>query len=245
MQDPSTPENASAAMASPGGRQQTPAAATQGSATPDNGAPAYEPPVYPTYGLSFNPTETAPRSIVKRALIVAAAGAGALLMLAILAAVAIPTFLSVKAASSGTAWFNGGVAGWPSVNATDLNFSDGKVVGTWKVQGASFRGPGPYMAVIRTSGQLPSGETARQYFSAVAQQLQSDGDDADLTSLSNGSPAVEWTKPVGFGAGSSDYYLYANDGPSLYMVYLEASAQDFLKALDIAKPVMFNFKGTR
>jgi hypothetical protein len=28
------------------------------------------------------------------------------------------------------------------------------------------------------------------------------------------------------------------------MVYLDASSQDFPKALDLAKPVMFNFKGT-
>jgi len=48
----------------------------------------------------------------------------------------------------------------------------------------------------------------------MAQQLESDGDQADLTVLSDGSPAAEWTKPDGFSAGSSDYYIYAKDGSS-------------------------------
>jgi len=100
------------------------------------------------------------------------------------------------------------------------------------------------LAVVRVSSQLPADETAKQYFAEVAQHLDSDGDDAALTVLSDGSPAAEWTKPDGFAAGSNDYYLYAKDGSSLYFVYLVASTQDFQKALDIAKPVMFNFKGT-
>ncbi len=171
------------------------------------------------------------------------AGVGVLFMAAVLLAVAIPTFLSVKAVSSGTAWFNGGVAGWPTVNATGLDFTGGTIVETWQVQGADFKG-GPYMAVIKINRRVPAGETARQYFLNLAQGLQSDGDDADVTVLSNGSPAVEWAKADGFGAGSSDFYIYANDGPSLYLVYLEASTQDFSKALDLAKPVMLNFRGT-
>ena len=48
-------------------------------------------------------------------LIIASVGVGVLFMAAILAAVAIPTFLAVKAASAGTGWFNGGVPGWPTV----------------------------------------------------------------------------------------------------------------------------------
>jgi hypothetical protein len=231
-------------MASPDGQQQTAAAGAQGYATPDYGTSAYGAPVYPSYGPTYYPTWTPPGSIAKKVLLIVSAVVGVLFMAAILAAVAIPTFLTVKAASSGTAWFNGGVAGWPTVRVTGLNFSGGTVVETWQVQGANFRGPGPYMAVIRISRQLPAGETPRRYFSDVAQQLESDGDEADLTALSNGSPAVEWTKAVGFGVGSSDYYLYTNDGSNLYMVSLEASTRDFLKALDIAKPVMFNFKGT-
>ena len=111
-------------------------------------------------------------------------------------------------------------------------------------RGPELQRPGPYMAVIRVSQQLPAGETAKQYFSNMAQQLESDGGEANLTVVSDGSPAAEWTKPDGFSAGSSDYYIYAKHGPGLYMVYLEASTQDFLKALDLAKPVMFNFKGT-
>lgn len=111
-------------------------------------------------------------------------------------------------------------------------------------RGPNFSGPGPYLAVVRVSSQLPADETAKQYFAEVAQHLDSDGDDAALTVLSDGSPAAEWTKPDGFAAGSNDYYLYAKDGSSLYMVYLDASSQDCPKALDLAKPVMFNFKGT-
>jgi len=180
----------------------------------------------------------------KKILVIVLAVVGALFMAAILAAIAIPTFLSVEATASGTAWFNRGVPGWPTVNLTGLNTSNGTFVESWEVQGANFSGPGPYMAVVRLSRQLPAGETATQYFSNVAQQLASNGDDADLTALTNGSPAAEWTKADGFGVGSSDYYLYAKDGSSLYMVYLEASTQDFPHALHIAKPVMFNFKGT-
>ena len=99
------------------------------------------------------------------------------------------------------------------------------------------------MAVVRLSRQLPVGETAAQYLSNVAEQLESDGD-AGPYRIDQRVPAVQWTKVDGFGAGSSDYYLYAKDGSSLYFVYLVASTQDFQKALEIAKPVMFNFKGT-
>jgi hypothetical protein len=40
---------------------------------------------------------------------------------------------------------------------------------------------------------------------------------------------MQWTKADGFAAGSSDcdYYLYAKDGSSLYMVYLDASSREF------------------
>ncbi len=237
------------------------AAGTQGyGAAPAYGAPEYGapiygapiygargdgPPAYPYLGATYNPASTSPSSIAKRVLVTACVVVGVLFMAAILAAVAIPTFLTVKAASAGTAWFNGGVPGWPTVTVPGMNStSSGAVVETWEVQGADFSGPGPYMAVVRLSRQLPVGEKAAQYLSNVAQQLESDGDDADLTVLSNGSPAVQWTKVDGFGVGSSDYYLYAKDGSNLYFVYLVASTQDFQKALDIAKPVMFNFKGT-
>ncbi len=217
---------------------------------PQYGAPVYSapadgPPAYPYLGPTYKPASESPSSIAKRILVAACVGVGVLFMAAILAAVAIPTFLTVKAVSAGTGWFNGGVPGWPTVKVPGMNStSSGAVVETWEVQGADFSGPGPYMAVVRLSRQLPVGETAAQYLSNVAQQLESAGDDADLTALTNGSPAVQWTKVDGFGAGSSDYYLYAKDGSSLYFVYLVASARDFQKALDIAKPVMFNFKGT-
>jgi hypothetical protein len=200
--------------------------------------------MYPHFEPTYNQTATPSASFAKKALIFAAVVFGGVFMTAVLAAVAIPTFLTVKETSSGNAWFNGGVPGWPTVNATGLNFTGGAVVQAWEVQGANFSGPGPYVAVIRVSRQLPVGVTAKQYFSNVARQLESDGDDADLIVLSDGSPAAEWTKPDGFGVGSSDYYLYAKDGSSLYMVYLEASSQDFPNALDLAKPVMLNFKGT-
>jgi hypothetical protein len=183
-------------------------------------------------------------TFAKKVLIAAVVAFAAVFMVAILAAVAIPTFLTVKEAASGRAWFNGGVPGWPKVNSTGLDFSGGAVVQAWEVQGANFSGPGPYMAVVRVSRQLPADETARQYFSEVADQLESDGDDADATVLSDGSPAAEWTKPDAVAGGTSAFYLYAKDGPNLYMVYLEASSPDFPKALDLAKPVMFNFKGT-
>jgi len=169
--------------------------------------------MYPHFEPTYSQTSPPLASFAKKALIFAAVAFVAVFMAAILAAVAIPTFLTVKEAASGNAWFNGGV-------------------------------PGPYVAVVRVSRQLPAGETAKQYFSNMAQQLEPDGDKADLTVLSDGSPAAEWTKPDGFSAGSSDYYLYAKDGSSLYMVYLEASTRDFPKALDLAKPVMLNFKGT-
>ncbi len=212
---------------------------------PMYGAPADGPPAYPYLGPAYNPASASPTSIAKRILVAACVGVGVLFMVAILAAVAIPTFLTVKAASAGTGWFKGGVPGWPTVTVPGMgSTSSGAVVETWEVQGADFSGPGPYMAVVRLSRQLPVGETAAQYLSNVAEQLESDGDDADLTALTNGSPAVQWTKVDGFGAGSSDYYLYAKDGSSLYFVYLVASTQDFQKALEIAKPVMFNFKGT-
>jgi len=165
-------------------------------------------------------------------------------MAGILLAVAIPTFITVKDAASGTAWFNGGVPGWPTVNVTGMDFSGGSVVEAWEVQGAKFGGPGPYLNVVRLSRQIPAGDTARQYLSNVARQLEASGEDADLTVLTNGSPVAEWTNPDGFAVGTSDYYLYAKDGSSLYMVYLEASTKDFPKALNIAKPVMFDFKGT-
>jgi hypothetical protein len=222
-----------------------PAAGTQGYAPPGYGEPAYNaPPVYPHLEPTYSQTSTTSASFAKKVLLIVAIAFGAVFMTAILAAVAIPTFLTVKEVASGDAWFNGGVPGWPRVNSSGLNFSGGAVVQAWEVQGAHFSGPGPYVAVIKVNRQLPAGETARQYFSEVALQLEADGDDADLTVLSDGSPAAEWTKPDGFAAGSSDYYLYAKDGSSLYMVYLEASAQDFTKALELAKPVMFNFKGT-
>ena len=212
---------------------------------PMYGAPADGPPAYPYLGPTYKSPSATPSSIAKRILVAVCVGFGVLFMVAILAAVAIPTFLSVKAVSAGTGWFNGGVPGWPTVTVPGMNStSSGAVVETWEVQGADFSGPGPYMAVVRLSRQLPVGETAGQYLSNVAEQLESDGDDADLTALTNGSPAVQWTKLDGFGAGSSDYYLYAKDGSSLYFVYLVASTEDFQKALDIAKPVMFNFKGT-
>ncbi|HXR21095.1 MAG TPA: hypothetical protein VN786_00930 [Acidimicrobiales bacterium] len=211
---------------------------------PVYGAPAGGPPAYPYLGPTYNPASTSQSSVAKRILVAACVGVGVLFMAAILAAVAIPTFLTVKAASAGNGWFNGGVPGWPTVTVPGMNSTSGAVVETWEVQGADFSGPGPYMAVVRLSRQLPVGETAAQYLSNVAQQLESDGDDAGLIALTNGSPAVQWTKVDGFGAGSSDYYLYAKDGSSLYFVYLVASTQDFQKALDIAKPVMFNFKGT-
>ncbi len=175
-------------------------------------------PAYPYLGPTYNPASTSPSSIAKRVLVVACVGVGVLFMAAILAAVAIPTFLSVKAASAGTGWFNGGVPGWPTVTVPGMNStSSGAVVETWEVQGADFSGPGPYMAVVRLSRQLPVGETAGQYLSNVAEQLESDGDDADLTALTNGSPAVQWTKVDGFGVGSSDYYLYAKDGSKLVL----------------------------
>jgi hypothetical protein len=258
MHDPSTPETAGATLATPEGEQQTLAPGAE-NATPDYPAPdytapdytapaygtsEYDEPVFPSYSPAYYPAPPPPASAAKRALLIAAVGVGVLFMAAILAAVAIPTFLSVKAASSGTAWFNGGVAGWPTVKATGLDFTGGTIVESWQVQGANFKGPGPYMAVVRISRKVPAGETAKQYFLSLAQGLDSDGDDADVTVLSNGSPAVEWAKADGFDAGSSDFYIYANDGSSLYMVYLEASTQDFSKALDIAKPVMLNFKGT-
>ena len=251
-QSPSSNGAPSDLGATPAGSQWPPeaAAGTQGYGTPAYGAPMYGtpgdgPPVYPYLGPTYNPASTAPSSVAKRVLVIASVGGGVLFMAAILAAVAIPTFLTVKAASAGTAWFNGGVPGWPTVTVPGMNStSSGTVVETWEVQGANFSGPGPYMAVVRLSRQLPVGEKATQYLSNVSQRLESDGDDADLTALTNGSPAVQWTKVDGSGAGSSDYYLYAKDGSSVYFVYLVATTQDFRQALDIAKPVMFNFKGT-
>jgi hypothetical protein len=251
MQDPSTPETASyGPPPDPGASPVAPqwpseaAASTQGYGPPAYGIPAYDTPVYPHFEPTYSRTSPPPASFAKKVLIFAAVAFVAVFMAAILAAVAIPTFLTVKEAASGNAWFNGGVPGWPRVDSSGLNFSGGAVVQAWEVQGTNFSGPGPYVAVVRVSRQLPAGETAKQYFSNMAQQLESDGDEADLTVLSDGSPAAEWTKPDGFSAGSSDYYLYAKDGSSLYMVYLEASTRDFLKALHLAKPVMLNFKGT-
>ena len=100
------------------------------------------PPVYPYLGPTYNPASTSPSSIAKRVLVVACVGVGVLFMAAILVAVAIPTFLSVKAASAGTGWFNGGVPGWPTVTVPGMgSTSSGAVVETWEVQGADFSGP--------------------------------------------------------------------------------------------------------
>ncbi len=152
-------------MASPEGHQQTPAsqqgAGPQGpssnGAASDLGAtpagPQWPPEAaagtqgygtYPYLGPIYNPASTSPSSIAKRVLVIASVVVGVLFMAAILAAVAIPTFLSVKAASAGTAWFNGGVPGWPTVTVPGMNStSSGTVVETWEVQGANFSGPGP------------------------------------------------------------------------------------------------------
>ena len=64
---------------------------------------------------------------------------------AILAAVAIPTFLTVKEAASGNTWFKSGVPGWPKVNSSGLNFSRGAVVQAWEVQGAELQRAGPLL----------------------------------------------------------------------------------------------------
>ena len=256
-----TTASTTATMSSPEAAQQTPAwpqaASPQSSATygppaydasgydaSAYGRPGYDAPKYPYPVPPYNPTSKPTASLINRILVVAAIVVGVLFTAGILLAVAIPTFITVKDAASGNAWFNGGVPGWPTVNATGMNFSGGAVVEAWEVQGAKFGGPGPYLNVVRLSRQVPAGETARQYLSNVAEQLEASGEDADLNVLTNGSPAAEWTNTDGFAVGTSDYYLYAKDGSRLYMVYLEASTQDFPKALSIAKPVMFNFKGT-
>jgi len=119
--------------------------------------------MYPHFEPTYSQTSPPPASFAKKALIFAAVAFGAVFMAAILAAVAIPTFLTVKEAASGNAWFNGGVPGWPRVDSTGLNFSGGPLSKLGRSRDELQRA-GPLRGGVRVSRQLPAGETAKQYF---------------------------------------------------------------------------------
>ena len=88
------------------------AAGTQGYAPPPYGAPEYGAPICGHLEPTHTQTSTASATFAKKVLVFAAIAFAAVFMTAILAAVAIPTFLTVKEAASGNAWFMGGVPGW-------------------------------------------------------------------------------------------------------------------------------------
>jgi hypothetical protein len=188
---------------------------------------------------------TGSRGTSKRIIVVASLLA-VVLFVAALSAVAIPTVLSARAAAAGKAWYTGGVPGWPAVNGSAVDTRAETIIETWKVEGADFKGPGPYLAIVRLNLDSVAGKTSTQLLAGIVAEitLRDGSGGVGLTKLTDGAPAAQWSKPDGFGTDASDYYVYAEDGNHVYMEFLDATTQDYALALAVAKPLMMNFKGT-
>lgn len=211
---------------------------------------SWAPPLAPQYPVTLSAPAVGPRrrgKPLKGALIVIGATLGAICAFA----VAIPTFLAVQASTTGKSWFSGGVPGWPTISVRGLP-TDGSLKHAWATPGPSYGpGDGPFLALIQinTPADWTSSRSTQEWLSATEQRLTAQGvGQATMVQLSDGSPALQWTRPdhpVGEpSVDITDFVLFAQDGAGLFMVYFSAPSQDFSSDLVKVQPVMFSFKGT-
>lgn len=219
------------------------------------GAPSYAPG--PALGPGWPPSPPdaylpaqLPRSAVPKKRTIALIVGGVVLVALVLVALAVPTFRAVEAKQAGTAWFTGGVPGWPTISVNGTK-TDGALVEAWAVPGPMFAGEGPFLAVIKlqTPADWVAGQTTTQWLLGTQQRLLAQGvGQAQMVTLADGSPALQWTRadhPLDLpNVDITDYVLFAQRDNGFYMVYFATETPDFTSELSVARPVMFNFKGT-
>jgi hypothetical protein len=204
---------------------------------------------YPTPG---RPADGAPgrRSNVWMIALVAMS---ALLVVAVLVAVAIPTFLSIKRGpvSDGTTWFERGVpSDW---SPSDIgNLSGGSVLE------AAWQTPGPvvsgfYPCVYVSQLQFARGATlnAGDWLASVAAAAHSEGWQVDRIGLADGAPALAAYMPsvtdnsrTSHNVAISMYRIFAQHGTGFYSVTFMTPVDNYATEQTAVSSVMSTFIGS-
>jgi hypothetical protein len=174
---------------------------------------------------------------------------GGILILGVMLAIAIPTFLSVQ---RGTAWFKNGVPDtWAPATISNLPAGT-DVVAAWRTPGPDVDGVFPCVAVIEFTGLNTSTMSLGQWLESVSTQAQAGGLRPQDVTLTDGSQAIAvQAQDSGFDnaqlagpATTSSYAIYAQHGDHYYLVEFVADAGNFPSEKREIAPVLANFIGT-
>jgi hypothetical protein len=228
--------------APPGAYVVPPGAYTVPPAQPQFGYP-------PAYGQPGYPPRHTMSTGAKVGIAVGAVG-GALFLILLLLAIAIPTFLSVE---RGRQWFTGGVPrAWAP--ATVNNMPRGATLeAAWRTPGPDIQGVFPCLAVIKFDNFSPSQFSISQWLEAIARRISARGEQSQDITLVNGAPALSVSQPGGGGfadgqlAGpvtTSSYAIYAEHAGFFYVVEFVAPSGNFASEEPTVAEVMNNFIGS-
>jgi hypothetical protein len=181
--------------------------------------------------------------------VIALSVGGALLFVAALFALAVPTFRTLTRDASGASLFDGGVpSSWAPWTVSDLR-SDELLEGAWKTPGPGVDGFYPCVYVVRF--RLEGAANSANWFANLTAQASSRGWDAQTLLLSNGAHAlsvyIPWT--IGRDRLSSDipiseYLIYAVAGTSFYRVTFMTPVNGYTTEAPAVISVVDHFQGT-
>jgi hypothetical protein len=166
-------------------------------------------------------------------------------------AVAVPTFLSVRAAANGETWFANGVpSSWTRAQLGDT--PSGTVVeAAWRVPGPGYGSDFPIASVLKLKTAFGSQVTTAEWLEAAQQAASDRGWSASQVSLSDGAPALAVSVPtdagpVGGAPGVQTglYGLYAKSGSDYYFVGFQTDATNFASEAAAVAGVLRTFKGS-
>jgi len=180
---------------------------------------------------------------------IAVAVVAAVLVVLVMFAVAIPTFLAARSVS-GAAWFNGGApSGWVPTTVNGLA-SDEVLEAAWKTPGATVDGFYPCVYVVRVEMAGSAGVSTGTWFAGLASEAASRGWQSQQVVLSDGAPAL--SVYIAWGAGEdrtasnipiSEYELYARHGTGYYRVTFMTPVQGYTSEITGVQNEIDQFRG--
>jgi hypothetical protein len=184
--------------------------------------------------------------------VIALAVIGGFFLVAVSFAIAIPTFLAAKqrAASDGSAWFQGGVPYSWSPTTIDNDEANTTLDAAWQTPGPTVDGFYPCVFVLQVNEPAGANLTAGEWLASVATTASAAGWPSQDISLSNGAPALSVRIPWAIGKSRlsskipiSEYRIYVAQGGEFYEIGFMTPAGNFASEQPSAAEVMDNFAG--
>jgi hypothetical protein len=204
-------------------------------------------PVPPPAQWSVPPSARQRRT--RKSWVIALSVGGVLLVVAVLFALAVPTFRTLSRDASGASLFDGGVpSSWAPWTVSDLR-TDELLEGAWKVPGPGVDGFYPCVYVVRFRAEEAASATS--WFANLAAQASSQGWDAQMVLLSNGAKALSVYVPWSIGRDRfssdvpiSEYAVYAVAGTSFYRVTFMSPVNGYSAEAPAVISIVDQFEGT-